>query len=326
MRRALLVFIALLAPSTRAIASPSARLVYSRSSDAGSCPDEEAMRRAVASRFGYDPFFPWAPRTVVVQVWRSASRYRARVQVVDEQGVARGTREISSDRDECAELFDATALAISIALDASAKSEPPPAAPLPAAPEPPPTQQSLPPPPTDRAPVEEPPLAPAPAPKPRPFGGVDVIGSAGTAPSPVIGGAAFFGVRVRALSLALEGRVDAPASTSPSQGQIATWLIAGNLVPCLHFGPGSACLLGSLGQLRAFASSGSSPSSGTALFAAAGARLGGELRLSDVLALRMHADFLVNIDPCIVRLGGNQVWPAPDVAGTLGAGLVVHFL
>ena len=129
-----------------ASATPSARLVYSRSSDAESCPDQDAMQRAVATRFGYDPFFAWAKEIVVVQIWRGGSRYRSRVQVVDMQGIARGTRELSSDRDACAELFDATALAISIALDASAQKEadivpPPPApeAPLPPAPPPPPT-------------------------------------------------------------------------------------------------------------------------------------------------------------------------------------------
>jgi hypothetical protein len=32
------------------------------------CPDEPALRKAVAARVGYDPFFPWAEQTVVVQI------------------------------------------------------------------------------------------------------------------------------------------------------------------------------------------------------------------------------------------------------------------
>jgi len=74
---------------------------------------------------GYDPFFPWAKQTIVVQVWREHQRLRARVQLVDGEGTSRGTRELtaSSDSADCAELFDATALAISIALDAAAALE-----------------------------------------------------------------------------------------------------------------------------------------------------------------------------------------------------------
>jgi hypothetical protein len=100
-----------------AAAGPSARLVYARAPEASSCPDEERLRAAVAARFGYDPFFPWARQTVVVQVWREAARFRSRVQLVDGAGLAVGARELSSDQDS-SELFDATALGISIALDA----------------------------------------------------------------------------------------------------------------------------------------------------------------------------------------------------------------
>ncbi|MGH7440137.1 MAG: hypothetical protein ACRENE_30975, partial [Polyangiaceae bacterium] len=51
-------------------ATPSARLVYSRTTEASSCPDEAELRKAVATRLGYDPFFSWARQTVVVQISR----------------------------------------------------------------------------------------------------------------------------------------------------------------------------------------------------------------------------------------------------------------
>src|SRR4029077_7562341 len=95
--------------------SPSARLVYGRSAEAASCPAEPALRTAVAARFGYDPFFPWAKATIVVQVSRIRSLYVSRVQLLDEQGIAQGVRELSSSANDCSEIFDATALAISIA-------------------------------------------------------------------------------------------------------------------------------------------------------------------------------------------------------------------
>jgi hypothetical protein len=300
--------------------------VYSRSSDAESCPDQDAMQRAVATRFGYDPFFAWAKEIVVVQIWRGGSRYRSRVQVVDMQGIARGTRELSSDRDACAELFDATALAISIALDASAQKEadivPPPPAPetppVPPAPPPPPT------PPTDEPAPERARRAPA-TPALRVFAGADLLGSAGTAPSLTVGGAAFVGLRMRSLSAAIEARVDAPGSSDG--GRITSWLFAAGLAPCVHIGPGSACLLASLGQVRASGSEVSAPSQGTALFAVVGARLGAELPLTEVLFLRVHADLLLDLDPLTVRLNNNDAeeWQAPIAAATLGAGLFVRF-
>ncbi|MGO8995070.1 MAG: hypothetical protein ACLQVI_17280 [Polyangiaceae bacterium] len=326
MRRALALCIALVTLDRPAMATPSARLVYSRSPDAASCPDEDSLRRAVVTRFGYDPFFPWAKQAVVIQIWRGGNRYRSRIQVVDGQGVAVGTRELSSDRDDCSELFDATALAISIALDASVQSEPepsapPPPAPAPSAPPAPPTPSPSPP------PIERPPEPSRPeAPVARGFAGLDFLGSAGTAPSPAFGGAAFVGVRFRALSAAVEGRIDAPASKIVSPGgSVTSWLFAASLVPCLHIGFGSACLLSSLGQIHAWSSGVSSPSSGSALFAALGGRIGAEVALSSALALRAHADLLVNLAPYDLQVSGTPGWSAPYVAGTLGVGIVVRF-
>jgi hypothetical protein len=285
------------------------------------------MRRAVATRVGYDPLFAWAKETVVVQIWRAGGRYRSRVQVVDIQGIARGTRELSSDRDSCAELFDATALAISIALDASGQKEadgvPPPSAPetspvlpVPPAPPPPPTDEPAP------EPARRTPATPA----PRVFAGVDLLGSVGTAPSPAVGGAAFLGFRARSLSAAIEARVDAPASAEKGGDRITSWLFAAGVAPCLHVGPGSACLLASLGQVRVSGEV-SAPSQGTALFAVVGARLGAELPLTEALFLRVHADLLVDLDPPTVRLNKNDAdeWDAPAFAATLGAGLLVRF-
>src|SRR5580704_14005592 len=121
------VGMAALLAARQAYAGGSARLVYARAPEASSCPDESALRSAVAARLGYDPFFPWAKQTVVVQVWRENHQYRARLQLVGETGLAHGTRAVASDQSTCAELFDAAALAISIAMDSLPKDEPPPA-------------------------------------------------------------------------------------------------------------------------------------------------------------------------------------------------------
>jgi hypothetical protein len=77
----MLLSIAVLAIVPKASASPSARLVYARSADASTCPDETALRGAVAARFGYDPFFAWAKRTVVVEVWRRGEQSSRTAQI-----------------------------------------------------------------------------------------------------------------------------------------------------------------------------------------------------------------------------------------------------
>jgi hypothetical protein len=118
-----LLAIAVLVVARPASANPPARLVYARSAQASSCPDETALRGAVVARFGYDPFFAWARRTVVVEVWRRGEHFSSRVQILDEDGLTRGARELTTDGPSCSELFDATALAISIALDVSSRAD-----------------------------------------------------------------------------------------------------------------------------------------------------------------------------------------------------------
>lgn len=124
-----------------ASASPSAKLVYVRGAGAETCPAEAELRKAVAVRIGYDPFFPVAQKTVVAQLARAPGGYRARVQIVGDDGTLRGERELATKGDDCGELTAAIALAVSVALDDL--DEPPPAA----APAPPPAAAPAPPPP-----------------------------------------------------------------------------------------------------------------------------------------------------------------------------------
>jgi hypothetical protein len=316
-------------------ASPSARLVYVRTRDALSCGDEQALRSAVTSRFGYDPFFAWAARTVVVDIARSDGRYRSRVQVVDDQGVARGTREITGEPDSCASLIDLTALAISIALDASIASSPPPAAPPPAAPPAPPPTLS---------PASSPAVAPTPtsdvvlAPRSRSplpsqpaaldvFAGADVLASMGSAPSPSAGLALFGGIRTERFSGAVEIRADAPAGVeSSSGGSAASWLLMGGLVPCVRFAWASFCALGELGLLQAQGYGLTSAQGRSTFVAFAGARAGVDLGLSTTFSLRAHVDGLVDLHEPSLTLGSNTVWNAPAVAASLGVGLVARIL
>lgn len=107
-----------------ASATPTARLVYSRTASASSCPDETALRRAVSARVGYDPFFPWARKTIVASMSASPSGgFVAQVVLVDEEGIAHGARELRT-RATCADLLDPVALGIAIAIDPHAIAGP----------------------------------------------------------------------------------------------------------------------------------------------------------------------------------------------------------
>jgi|CZKU01.1.fsa_nt_gi hypothetical protein len=136
-----------------AAAAPTGRLVYSHAPGAESCPDEATMRRAVAARVGYDPFFPMAPRTVVVSMERRDRDFVATVSLVDEQGVAHGGRQLKT-KDSCAELLGAAALAIAIAIDPAVLAG------VPARPQPEPSPTPVPPP----APAPPAPMLPPPPP------------------------------------------------------------------------------------------------------------------------------------------------------------------
>jgi hypothetical protein len=85
----------------------------------------------VASRLGYDPFFPTAERTIVVVIGPDPPQLRGKVLLLDSAGVVQGQREFSTALGRCRELVHAMALSVSIAID-------------PAAPEPQATAQEIP--------------------------------------------------------------------------------------------------------------------------------------------------------------------------------------
>jgi hypothetical protein len=323
-------------------ASPSARLVYVRSPEAAGCPGEQELRTAVRARFGYDPFFAWATQTVVVQVWRERGHYRSRVQLVDAKGVARGTRELTSDRDSCLELFDATALAISIAMDAAlasvqvSETEPPQPPAPPASSTPPPS------PPTNApdlaAPAEAPQQSTASEPdaqreaaptSPRGarfFAGLDLVGSAGSAPSLAVGLAAVGGLRAGAVSLGLEMRADAPASASgPGAGTVTSSLYLASVVPCAHYEFASLCGTGAVGWMQASGSGVSTPHGAGTLFVSAGARIALEWPLSQTFSFRVHGDLIADLRRPTFVLDGASAWSAPPVAGSTAMGLLGRF-
>lgn len=93
------------------------RLLHERTPEASRCPDEHALKAAVAERLGYDPFVSEAARTLRASFSADAGALVARVQIVEPSGQTSGIREIRSRERSCAEIGAAAALAISIAVD-----------------------------------------------------------------------------------------------------------------------------------------------------------------------------------------------------------------
>ncbi|HSY24248.1 MAG TPA: hypothetical protein VK841_19105 [Polyangiaceae bacterium] len=343
---------ALLAGSKSAAASPSARLVYARAPEAITCPDETALRHAVSARFGYDPFFAWAKKTIVVQVWRDHVHFAARVQLVDDEGVSHGSREITSDEKGCTELFGAVALAISIALDASIAPPPVVDVPAPSTPPPPPPA----PPPVEPPPPPPPPsppnprisreaalaaltvedrdrlLAPALPATPTWRFGIEALGSAGLTIDPALGIAVFGARRMGAISLGVELQADGSPPTTPTTGtlkapgQIESVLLLAVFAPCLHFGPAFACALGEVGVQADKSLSIALPNTAQTAFGAAGARIGLEVPVSRQFYLRLHVDGLFNLNPVTVNVDGGSAWDEADEAVVAGLGLGTAFL
>ncbi len=302
--------------------------MYGRSGAADACPDESALRRAVASRIGYDPFFPTAPRTVIVTIAQKADRLVARVQLVDDGGRAQGARELDSAETDCEGLFDTVALTISIAIDPQAlvrpSVRPPPPEPV--------SEPPRPPPPASVAPAT---YAPAPSTARRPEPArespelrvvVSLRGSFGLNPGFALGGSFYAGASWTRASLGLEAQADLPASASVAGGgSVTAWLVAGALVPCLRFQSISVCAIGVLGRLDATASGVASPRERAAPYLGFGARVGIDIHLSTFVSLRAQADAVANAYETTLTVGTATPWTAPPVAGVVALGALATF-
>jgi hypothetical protein len=323
----LILLLALVAASLPALAGERARarLEYVLGPGAERCPDRSALMGAIVARLGYEPWDEQAPRLFKAIVRREGKILRAEVEIRDGDRVV-GRRELSSAENDCQELAAAVGLAISIAIDPLSVGRKPPAAPPASAPAP----REPPPPATDHEPPVPAVVAPV---RPRPetarlrvsagLGGLVAVGSA-----PGVAGGLTLQARLRleALSVGLEGRVDLPARTDSQGGEVGTTLVAGALLPCVHWRYLAGCGNLTAGAIRAAGYGWERSDSGSAPYLAAGARGVLELPLVSVLSLRLHADLLAHV--VRVRLQdpvtGDSFWSTPPVCGTFGLGVAAR--
>ena len=330
----------LLLQPTRGVAGVSSRLIYGRPPDVRDCPDEAALRRAVAERLGYDPFVAQARTTVVAEVFRDGGILKARAHWMGEDGITRGSRELVSDGNDCKELVSALALAVSIALDPIASTGAPPPSPEVAVPvdagsapgsddvDPAPTPISV----TPVAHESRSAAADAPPPRrrdaPQHAWGLAVgargFVQTGLLPAAGAGIAAFARFRSAGFwSLALEGQADLPASRNATDGpgRVEAWSLTASLIPCAHYSVAGLCALGTIGQILSEGSGVTAPRSDSAFYASLGLRalLGWEL--GQAIGVELHTDLIAPVGRTELTLNSRDVWQAPAVGGAFGAGL-----
>jgi hypothetical protein len=341
--------IALCGARARAAPGDATRLDYARSDHAASCPDREALQSAVVKRLGYDPFFPVARQTIVVQILDSEAGLRAEMHLVDADGIIRGSRELSESRGHCDELVAALALAISIALDPSAALGDGSADTRPAA-----TAEVAKPAQSDPEQSENSgPNATESAGSPRPVAAgsaakhrapptktqsqryakgtpiglrAGVFGSLGVAPALAAGFRVGASVQRAWFELAAEFSNQLEASRTASDGgSVLGSLAEGTLAPCFAWNALAACGLVNLGSLKSQGKDVPQPVNQRSLYAAIGARVELSPQLFDKLHLLVNADALKSLTPITLRLHGADIWHTPFVSLAASLGLEWRF-
>jgi hypothetical protein len=295
------------------------RIEYVRDAGAESCPDEAAVRAAVIDKLGRDPFTETpGGRALVAKVTRDGETFRATIRLVDAEGKTLGTRDLVHAGPRCDDLVASMALSMSVAIDPHADDAP--------------RAKSEP------APEKTPPLAPPatrdsvrPMPK-EPSDPVHLEAGAapaawiGAAPAASLGGTAFVRVRFRAVSLALAGRADLPASRRVSGAFVETSVVLGMVVPCAHASVFELCGAFAIGSLRATSRDVPAPKEASSLHVLTGVRAGIDLPVTEAFSVWSHADVMAALTGQTLGLNGAEVYTLPRISAGLGIGFRVRFL
>lgn len=312
-----------------ACAFPTTRLTYQRGTGAEHCPDEAVLRKAVSARLGYDPFFPWADRTIVARIEADRGIVRGSVELLDEQGVVRGSRKLHAKENQCEELVSGMALAISIAIDPtsldrggvgpagaseseeedsegeewaeaqSARSD---------------SSSKLP---REKFDVS-PPSPPSKPPPLIPELDLGAAVSTGLAPSVGVGPLFEVGARLGSVSAGFTGLYQFVLDRAAGVGSVSSSYAEGGLVGCYHFGVAFACARVSAGRLGVTGNGVSRPSSAAGIVWRVGPRGGVVLPLSKTLGVRFTFDASFDLGRQTVKLDQQDIWPSP-IVGAVGA-------
>ncbi|MFO0560063.1 MAG: hypothetical protein U0269_18760 [Polyangiales bacterium] len=321
---------------------PVARLELFRASEAARCPDERALRGAVARRLGRDPFSDAAQQRARLAFGPDGAGLSLSIELVARDGSTLGQRTIRTRTRDCVELAESAAVALVVAIDvleASAEREPVPTRVAPSRPE------------SDTAASERPsaamstsaPRTPtatttatattstalsatrAPVDSVTGFIAINAAASVGDLPTVAFGGALRFGVRWRALGVFVEGRAVLPTLIDGPQGsRIESSLYMGSAMPCFHRGWFAACGVASFGALLARGSNVDHPREPTIAVIAVGARAAGSWRVPGDFFIDASAEVLGSLLRPTLTINGERAWEAPPLQASLRVGVGVE--
>ena len=280
------------------------RLRYSRDTTASACRDENALRGAVAERIGYEPFRESARTAIVVALFGEGDILHAHVELRDEHDEIVGKRDLQSDDPSCSDLFDTTALTITILLDTPVVRR------------------------ASEAPPPAPPPAPAPSPKTRELGyRLGAGGVLGLGVAPKVSGGLFLaaGISYARYSLDVEGRIDFSTEKSYAEGSGETALRLVQLAPCIHISWALGCVIGGAGVLSVDGRDLATAEHHSSLFALAGVRGGVELPIAGPIAARATADVQVPLTRTTLTIGADDVWTTAPVTAAFSLGILGKF-
>src|SRR5262249_51464365 len=100
----------------------AARLSWSRAPGADACMTTSELERDVSQRLGRDPFAAAAGLLIEGTVAHDGHRWIAKLWVRDSAGTLIGSRELTSEADNCESLGRAVGLAIALSIDPEAAS------------------------------------------------------------------------------------------------------------------------------------------------------------------------------------------------------------
>ena len=312
-----------------------AKLRYDVDTSLPGCWDEADFRKKVAHRVGYESFRDDAAAIVAVRVDGETGTIGGNVDWRDASGANMGERHFVARDGNCGKLLAEMAFAVSLQIqmlgltskrtpdmpstDSTGTSV---AEPISAAPEPEPRPT------TERtANAEAPPEQPEePTPRFSMWLGLGPQAAAGLAPSALLDGRIFFGLRHGRFSFEVGGEASYPETFRRWGGSgFLEFLLAGSLALCHHEGFAAGCLLGKAGELRLAGEGLDVRLSPAAFVAHAGVRLGATADLSKSWFAAIHVDGLVLLTPCTVEISGSRVWEMPRLAAFAGLDIAARF-
>lgn len=301
----LLVVIAIASHAGVASAEGDPLTAYERRGAAWQCPDRRVLAEALTQHLGTGG--DRVAFRVAVTMAGEGGELWAEARLLDgEQVVAE--RFIVARSGDCAELVEAVALALAIALVPGPENQP--AASVEVGP----------------APAARPAaLLPVQGPELRYSAGLGLAAGFGVAPGLATGITLEARARRGLVSLGLEYRHDREAFEPIAGGAVGTRLQVASVMPCAHRGPLAACAVASAGALHGQGHDLDGARADVTPYFAYGARLAVIQPVGAGVSLRLAADVLGITTGTTVRVGDMEVWSTGPAAASLGVAAVADF-